>query len=144
MVGLIEDPDCPRSGRHRELEKSAIRKSEMAVQSVLTAVRNFTNPFTITDKDRLYALASGAPIPMDVEKDVLQAEVVGETAKNDFIERLQSGKPESFFDPIKRKKLKTMEAGNKKVNLTSSQGKVSFHSPTRLMPFKVNLYYLYQ
>lgn len=128
MVGLIDDPDCPRAGRHRELEKAEVRKSEKAVQRILTAVRNFTNPFTITDKDRLYSVASGAPIPMDVEKDVLQAEAVGKAAKTDFIGRLQSGKPESFFDPIKRKKLKTMEACNKKVNLTSSQGKVSWHS----------------
>uniref|UniRef100_UPI00358E939A uncharacterized protein n=1 Tax=Myxine glutinosa TaxID=7769 RepID=UPI00358E939A len=105
-------------------EKAEIRKGEEAVQRTLTTIKNFTNPFTIIDKDKLYCLASGAPVPMDVEMDVLQAEAVGKAAKADFIRRLESGEPESFFNPIKRKKLKTMEASNKKITLTSSQGKV--------------------
>ena len=124
MVDLIDDPDCPRAGRHRELEKAEVQKGEEAVQQTLTTIRNFTNPFTIADKDRLYSLASGAPVPMDVEMDVLGAEAVGKAAKADFIRRIQSGEPGSFFDPIKRKKLKTMETCNKKVTLTSAQGKV--------------------
>ena len=56
--------------------------------------------------------------------DMLQAETVGKVAKAEFIKRLQSREPGSCFDPIKKKKLKTMEACNKKVTLTSSQGKV--------------------
>lgn len=125
MVDVIDDPDHPKAGRHRELEKAEIRKGEESVQRVLTAVRNFTNPFTISDKDRLYSMASGAPVPMDVETDILRAEDVGKAAKAEFIGRLQSGEPGKFFEPIKRKKLKTMEASNKKVTLTSSQGKVT-------------------
>lgn len=124
MVNLIDDPECPKAGRHRELEKAEIKKGEEAVQRVLGAVSNFINPFTLVDKDKLYCLASGAPAPIEVEMDVLQAETVGNVAKADFIERLKSGEPARFFDPIKRNKLKTMEAGNKKVKLTSSQGKV--------------------
>lgn len=125
MVDLIDDPDSPRAGRHRELEKAEIRKGEEAVLRVIDAVRSFTNPFTIVDKDRLYCVASGAPVPLDVEIDVLQAETVGRSAKADFVESLKKGEPGSFFLPIKRKKLKTMEAGNKKVTLTTSEGKVS-------------------
>jgi hypothetical protein len=124
MVDLIDDPDCPRPGKHRELEKAEVKKGEEAVQRILTAVRNFSNPFISADKDMLYSLASGAPVPVDVETDVLRAETVGEAAKAEFIGRLQSGEPGRFFDPIKRKKLKTMEACNKKVTLKSSQGKV--------------------
>ena len=38
----------------------------------------FTNSFTIADKNRLYSLlASGAPIPMEFEMDVLRAEALG-------------------------------------------------------------------
>ena len=132
MVDLIDDPDLPRAGRHRELEKAEIKKGEDAVQRVLTAVNNFTNPFTVVDQEKLYSMASGAPVSLDVEKDVLQAESVGKTAKADFIKRLQSGEPGSFFDPIKRRKLKTMEACNKKVTLTSSKGKVIRCSNTRM------------
>lgn len=125
MVDLLDDPDCPRAGQHRELEKAEIKKSEEAIQRVLTAVRNFTNPFTITEKNRLYSLASGAPVPVNVEMDVLSAEAVGEAAKAEFVGRLLSGEPESFFNPVKKNKLKTMEACNKRVTLMSSQGKVN-------------------
>ena len=71
MVDLIDDPDCPRVGKHRKLEKAEVKKGEEAVQRILTAVRNFSNPFISADKDMLYSLASGAPVPMDVETDVL-------------------------------------------------------------------------
>jgi len=35
MVDLQQDPDSPRAGRHRELEKAEIKKSEDAVQRVV-------------------------------------------------------------------------------------------------------------
>lgn len=128
MVDLIGDPDIARSGRHRELEKAEIVKSEQAVLRVIDAVKSFTNPFTIEDKERLYCLASGAPASLDVETDVLKAEAVGKAAKKEFVENLKKRETESFFTPIKRKKLKTMEYCSKKVTLTSSQGKVAICS----------------
>ena len=119
MVGIIYDPDSPKGGRHRELEKAEIKKGEEA------AVKNFTNPFKISDKEQLYSLASGGQVSPDVEAQILQAEAFGKVAKSDFIGPLQSGEPRSFFDPIKRQKLKTMEACNKRATLTSSQGRVN-------------------
>ena len=124
IADLINDPDCPTSGKHRELEKAEIKKSKEAVQHVVTAVKNFTNPFTIGDKDRLYSLASGSPVPIDVELDVLRAEAAGQEANADLIRRIQNGDPTSFFNPINENKLKTMGDCNRKVTLTSSQGKV--------------------
>jgi len=32
MVDLIKDPDCPRAGKHRELEKAKVKKGEEAIQ----------------------------------------------------------------------------------------------------------------
>ena len=133
MVDVLQDPDGPKMGKHWELEKAEIKKSKEAAQRVCTAIKNFTNPFTIAEKDKLYSLASGAPVPIDVETDVLRAEAVGKAAKADFIRRLQSGEPGSFFDPLKKKKLKTMEACNKKVTLTSSQGKVIMCFSTQML-----------
>ncbi|KAF3836203.1 hypothetical protein F7725_028761, partial [Dissostichus mawsoni] len=111
------------AGKHRELEKAEVKKGEEAIQRTIETIRNFTNPFTISDKDRLYSLASGALVLMEVEMDVLQAETVGKAAKAEFIKRLQSREPGRLFDPIKKQTLKTMETCNKKVTLTSSQGK---------------------
>ncbi len=125
MCGLINDPDCPKAGKHRELEKAEIRKSEEAVKRTITAIRNFTNPFTLVDKDHLYSLASGAPASPEVEFDVLRAEQAGKEAKEAFIkDRFMINSEGLFFQPIKRQKLKTMEASNKTVKLTVSQGKV--------------------
>ena len=58
MIDHADDPQCPKAGRHRELEKAEIRKSEKAAQNVLTAVTSFINPFNIDDEGRLFSLAT--------------------------------------------------------------------------------------
>ena len=77
MVDIINDPDCPRAGKHRKLEKAEAKQGEESVQRVFAAVRNFTNPFTVADKNRFNSLASGAPVPMEVDMDVLRTEAMG-------------------------------------------------------------------
>ena len=85
MCGLSEDSDGPRAGKHRELERAKIQKSEDAVQRTILVIQNFTNPFTIPDKNHVCNIASGAPSPPDVEYDVLHAEKIGKEAKPCFI-----------------------------------------------------------
>jgi len=155
MCGLIDDPECPKAGKHRELERAQIKKSEEAVQCTISAICNFTNPFSLADKEHLYSLAScnftnpfsladkehlyslasGAPASPEVEFDVLHAEAIGKKAKEAFIQdRFVNGSSEAlFFEPIKKKKLKTMESSNKTVKLTSSQGKVICDPHTCIM-----------
>ena len=41
---------------------SCVKDIEEAVQRTLTAIKTFTDPFAITDKDRLYNITSGAPV----------------------------------------------------------------------------------
>ena len=141
--GLVNDSESPRSGKHRELETAQIGKCEKAVQSTISAILNFTNPFSLCDKERLYNLASGAPVSAEVEHDVLRAEEVGKKAKEAFIrDRFQNGSREMFFEPIKKQRLKTMKASNKTVKLKSSQGKVNetellyiLHEPYAILHF---------
>ena len=128
MCDQADDLDVPKGGRHRELEKVEIRSSEDAVQQTITAIKSFTNPFTLADKDRLYCISSGAPCSLEVEHDLLQAESIGRKAKDAFIRERLSSAEKDFFDPIPRRKLKTMEAANKKVMLKSTQGKVCIFS----------------
>lgn len=124
--GMIDDPDSSKAGKHRELEKAEIRKSEDAVKRTITAICSFTNPFTLPDKDHLYNIASGAPVSSKIESDVLRAEAIGKEAKKAFINLrfMEGSSKELFFEPIKRQKLKKMDASNKVVKLTASQGKV--------------------
>ena len=128
MCDMIEDPDCPKSGRHRELDSSVIRKSEKAVQDTITAINNFTNPFKIADKEKLYSLASGAPVTSANEKDVLGAEALGKANKEAFKKRFCTGSTTTYYDPITREKLLTMEANNKIVNISTRDGKVNIKS----------------
>lgn len=109
------------------MEAAEIKKSEEAVKRTMDAIENFTNPFTIPDKDRLYCLASGAPAPPEVEIDVLRAESAGNLAKKTFIQERLEEKSTEFFEPIHKLKLLTMEARNKSVKLTSTKGKVNMH-----------------
>ena len=37
MVDLMDDPDCPRAEKHRELEKAEVKKGKEAVQHIITA-----------------------------------------------------------------------------------------------------------
>ena len=43
MCGLIDDPDCPKADKHRELERAEIQKTEKAVQRTISVIRNITN-----------------------------------------------------------------------------------------------------
>ena len=125
MCGMNDDPDCPRGDKHRDLETARIRASENAVQKVLTAISHFTNPWRVPNKDRLYSLASGCPVPTDIEEDVLRADQLGKKLKEEFIQnRLKNNSEMCFFDPITRQKLKSMEDNNKTVSLTTSDGKL--------------------
>ena len=81
MVDITNDPDCPRTGRHRELEKTETKKADESVQRVLAAVRNFTNPFTVADKNRFYSLASGAPSPCNSRWTCAEHKLLGRLLK---------------------------------------------------------------
>ena len=105
MCELSEDSDGPRAGKHRELERAKIQKSEDAVQRTILVIQNFTNPFTIPDKNHLCNIASGAPSPPDVEYDVLHAEKIGKEANRALFvsDLLQLGLKLNFCSQSKNK-----------------------------------------
>ena len=126
MCSMIDDPDCPKAGKHRELDAAEMKKYADAVQRVITAIKGFTNPWTVPDKTRLFSLASGAPINQEVEVDVLKAENAGRAAKEKFIRERFISQEKGFFDPLKKLNLRTMDHCNKIIKLTSTRGKVCF------------------
>ena len=136
---MIDDPEIPKAGKHRELQASEMKKSREAVHRTQCVIKDLINPFTIADKENLYCISSGAPCSIEVRDDVLKADATGKKLKEEFIkERFQNeagkNQPEKeFFDTIPKTKLLTMEAGNKKVMLTSTQGKVRIYSITHFL-----------
>ena len=107
------------SQKKKKKERAEIQKSEDAVQRTILAIHNFTNPFTIPDKNHLYNLASDGPSPPDVEY-----ERIGKEAKECFIrERFVTAQSKTkFFEPIKKQKLKTMAYCSKVLKLSTTQG----------------------
>ena len=93
-----------------------IKKSEAAALKVVSAIQNFTNRWRVPDKSRLYSLASASPVSIDVENDVLGAEDLGRSLKEEFSNRFKVRSKFQFFDPVKRQKLRTMEAATRKQN----------------------------
>lgn len=133
MCGMNNNTDSSTYSKHREQVLSEIKQGEGAVQKVLDALQGFLNPFEVTDKNHLYVLSSGAPMPADIETDVLTAEEAGRMQKKRFIrERLQTvdrneaagNEKKDFFDRLLILKQKTMENTNKNVKLTSAQGQI--------------------
>ena len=119
MCNIADKPDTPKAGKHRELENAQMKKSEEAGQRTMSVICNCSNPFTLQDKDQLYNVSA------DIEYDVLRTKACGREAKETFTQdRLVGDSEKMYFKPIKRQKLKTMEATNKTAKLTFSQGKV--------------------
>ena len=83
MFVLVSNLDCPMKRKHRELEKTEIEISEKAVTRFATAIKNFTDPFEVADKRKLYNLASGTPLPLDMENDVMQKKIKENNQKDD-------------------------------------------------------------
>lgn len=124
MCDMSYDPEYPKQGSHRDLDKLEIKKCEDAVQRTISVIHNFTNPFTINDKGRRYSLASEAPIPLEFKKDNLTSHDVGKTAKDNFNKSRLHRSELSFFDLVKKQKLRTMEF-KETVKMTSTAGKVN-------------------
>ena len=129
LCGMIDDPDNPKSGVHRECEKSQMTRMENAVQAVITAVRSGFkrdpfDPENGLDKKRLYPIHSGRPVPEEAQVDVLRADALGAELKEPFVEKRLKLREIDLFDPFNGIKLLTIEHGNKKVTITSTQGKV--------------------
>ena len=138
MCDMIDDPACPKSGKHHDFEASQIKKSQCAVMKVMEVIFHYTNPCKIPHKERLYCLSSGAPIPQEIVVDILRVDELGKTLKSIFIqEQLIHGHEKDFFDSVARQKLKTMEYANKTVCLRTSQGSLIQYKEQRDLAFKL-------
>ena len=51
----------------------------------MSAVSGFLNPWIVEDKERIYVMSSGAPVPTEVEDDVLKASEIGRQKKEEFM-----------------------------------------------------------
>ena len=123
MCGLSDDSDSSNTTVNHENFPADIERSEVLVNRTINAVTGFLNPFEIADKSHLYVLSSGSPVSADIERDVLRSESAGHAEKEKFVQKRLYEKTQKFYDKITKLNLLTMEKRNKKVKLTSTQGK---------------------
>lgn len=110
---------------HKSTRCSQIQQSENEVQNVLTAFKQFVNPFImqLDARNNLYCLSSGLPANATVERDLLRYVQAGNEAANAFITSRLVSKTVKFQDPIAKSKLVTFQSMAIKKKLTSTQKK---------------------
>ena len=116
----IANIDTLESTSHKEVRSSQILKSEQDTCYVMEVINNFINPFTIENKDTLYCLSSGAPVPSNVKNDILMSDEIGKKAHKQFVQDRLIDKSVSFHAPVKKQNLKSF-ANQAKTSLV--QGK---------------------
>ena len=84
---------------------SQILKSEQDTFCVMEAMNNFINPCTTEDKDMLYCLSSGAPVPSNVENDILMSDEISKNIHKQFVQDRIIDKTLSFHVPVKKQNL---------------------------------------
>ncbi len=116
-------PESQGNVKHHDLRPREIQRSEKCVEKAVDAVKSFLNPFEVEDKEHLYCISSGAPVPLHIEIDIMKAEEKGECAKQEFIDnRLQ--KNAKFFEAVKKLNLKRFSDMNKTAKLQTKSNKV--------------------
>lgn len=89
----------------KELLPSEIKFSEKCVRDCYAVLDNW--PAIFDDSTTLISLASGKHADKEVKDDLLNAQEIGEKSLVEFIEKRLVEKSVAFYDPIKKKNLRT-------------------------------------
>ena len=109
----------------KSCRKSEIRKSKERVQNLLGVLKEeFVNPFSNDlDKSKLFNLSSGAPVDTSIADSILTSVERGCKRADEFVQQRLEDNQINFFAPIKKEKLLTFQASNKRAKC-STKGKV--------------------
>ena len=118
--------DSVDSNPRKCLREKEMVKSEDRVRRMVTVLKDdFLDPFSdAMDQSRLFNLASGRPLPLEISNEILTTESRGKVMFLEFSKRLDASAVEQleFFDPIKKAPWRGFDKINKKV-CVSSKGK---------------------
>ena len=131
---FLAEIDKTASNPRKFLQATEIKKSEERVMKVVEALKeDFINPFdSALDRQKLFNLVSGRPLPTDVAELLISAEDRGKGLQLEFNKRLDSddGSGTTFYDPIKSGKALTVLTKKRKspavVNRETSLFKETF------------------
>ena len=106
---------------HKDNRQASKTASEQDFQKVVMSFDNFINPFNIDNKDALYCISSGSPLTEESEKQVLEADKIGQESHAKFVKERLVEKTCSFYTPLPKQKLKTFDDKKKRKKLTTTQ-----------------------
>ena len=91
----------------RQLLPSEIKYSEMSVKKCYNVFENWP---ALVDNSQILFLSSGRFVDKEVESDLLVAKEIGEQCLEEFVTNCLIQIFVAFYDPIKKKKLKTLSS----------------------------------
>ena len=94
-----------KSVKPKDLGKSRNDFNHDKVDRAIEVISNWGNPFK--KRDCLINICSGVKAPPELADDIIQAEDIGLTSLREFIDKRIVNSEVSFYDPIKKNKLRT-------------------------------------
>ena len=106
-----------KSNTNNDLSKSRIKKDYGHVTKIIEVMtENFIHPFSNSE---LVCISNGPLASTDVTENLLNAQKHGaEAMKNFMVDRLEEGAPVDFYEPMKKKNLKTFSHMRKVVKVS--------------------------
>ena len=98
-IGLRKTPSRPK-----KLQKNRMKFDEKAVQNCYNVLKQWQPIFVCSEV--IVSLSSGVNAPEEVQNDLLNAESVGKTKSEGFIENRIKKNSVGFYDVIKKNQLK--------------------------------------
>ena len=117
------------TSQNQELSKSRIERDNNDLQSIMIAIKDSLNPFSITG-DNLLCLKNGCPTSEEVKKEALSFRQIGEKWYDEISSQCLE-KSERFEQPIKRRKVKCFSSEAIKVNISVKYKKIKQISGTK-------------
>ena len=120
---------------HHNLLPGWIKRDERDVSHIIESIEcSFINPFG--EKSELMVILSGVKATEEIKDHLLSAESYSKSAMDEFVKKDLSEKPiQDFFDPIKKRSLKTfaslMPKSLVRVNPISTGGSVFHLQPSK-------------
>ena len=91
----------------KDLGKKRIKNDEKVVQHCCSIIKNWQNPFEQSEKN--VGLSSQIQAPPAVQKDLMNAAIIGESSFKDFIQNRIESNNFGFYEPIKNNMLRNFD-----------------------------------
>ena len=72
---------CDNGNEHCDLRPTEIQWSEKNLESVVESFENPLNPLDVENKEGIYCISSGLCVTLDIQEDLLKAEIYGKKWK---------------------------------------------------------------